>query len=306
MSNTEEKQILAIDIGSGDTKVYFIKDGEEHEFKFPTAVKRLNETSTSFGGIGGNNALLMDGQKYLVGEDALDDAITTRAFDFQIKYSPLLVYTAIKMAGFDTSKPIELKTGITIKDWNESDRLIERLTGIVINGEKLDTTVTGHFAQGQGSFIDENCPNGEVAIVDGGYNTLDFIPFKNGVPIGEKCFATAYGANKMITNIQSIISKKYSTEITEQQAKKIFNEKSFSILGEKIDMTEIIKDEQIAYLEQLFIELRSRHGNFLKMVDQVIFTGGLAYFLQDAELPKNAKLGKAPYEYSNVRGYYHG
>lgn len=300
------EQILSLDIGSGDAKGFFInKDGEEVHFKFPTAVRRVKETSTSFGA-DTSKIIEFEGQKYYVGEDAVDDAITTRAFDFHSKYSPIIAYKAILIAGFDITKPIILKTGITIKDWHESDNLIKRLSGFVINGEKLDTKVAGHFAQGQGSFIDEGSPKGEVLIVDGGYNTLDLIAFKNANPVAERCMATVYGANKMITNIQNVIQSRFHVDISEQGAKKIFNDKSFNILGENINMGETIKDEQNAYLEQLFIELRSKHGDYLKTVDEVIFTGGLAYFLQDAQLPKNARLGKAPYEYSNVRGYYYG
>lgn len=297
------EQIIALDTGSGDNKVMTANQ----IFKFPSAIERVRESSTGFGAAESNNdTISYNGYNYKVGEKALNNPITTRGFGFLGKYSPLTLYTAIKKAGLDTSKPIGVKVGLTIKDWHKSDEYIKALTNIIVNGEKLDTQVIGLFAQGQGAFIDAGMPSGLVVIVDIGYNTLDFLVFEDGKPIAHECFAVTSGANVIIRNLQAALNREYHTELSEQKAKEIFNSGIFRDFGVNIDVSDMIQLEKDKYIEDLIEDLVNRSGDVLRNADKVIFTGGGAYFIEGADLPPNAELGKAPYEFANVRGYFHG
>ena len=298
--NIEQSQILALDTGSGDNKAMT----KDKVFKFPSAIERVRESSTGFGEE--KDTIMYNGYRYRVGEKALNNPITTRGFGFLENYSPISAYEAINRAGIDKTKPIGIKVGLTIKDWHKADEYIKALTGIIVNGEKLDTHVIGLFAQGQGAFIDAGSPSGLVVVVDIGYNTLDFLVFLNGEPVGSECFAITSGANVIIRNLQAALNREYHAELSEQKAKDIFNTGVFKNFGQNIDVKDMVQLEKDKYIEELLEELSNRSGDTLRNADKVIFTGGGAYFIEGAELPPNAELGNAPYEFSNVRGYYHG
>jgi len=295
------EQIIALDTGSGDNKVMTVNG----TFKFPSAIERVRESSTGFGA-NDTDTIFYNGYHYRVGEKALNNPITTRGFGFLESYSPISLYEAIRRAGLDMSKPIGVKVGLSIKDWHKSDEYIKALSNIIVNGEKLNTEVVALFAQGQGSYIDAGSPKGLVVVVDIGYNTLDFLIFEDGKALGSECFATTRGANVIIRNIQSMLNKEYHTEISEQKAKDAFNKGAFRDFGQTIDISDKIQLEKDKYVEELIEELRNRSGDVLRNADKVIFTGGGAYFIEGAELPPNAELGNAPYEFSNARGYFNG
>ena len=293
-------QKIAIDIGYGDTKVFV----GEQMFKFASAIEKKREAQADYDNGSEDAVYEFGGKRYTVGDKALTNAVSTRGFNFLVKYSPLLVYHAIKLAGLDTSKPIEIATGLSIVNWQEKDQFIDAIKMINVNNEVIEPKIK-LMAQGQGIFIDYKSNKEDmVCIVDIGYNTFDFLVFENGKPRQDLSFATKKGANEIITELQTKLKKRFQFDTTEQIAKDVFSKGYIMHFGEKIDMKDEIEDAKADYANFILDELRSQRADLLRSAHKVIFSGGGAYFIQGIPLPKNVEFSALPYEFSNVRGYY--
>lgn len=303
----EKVQKIAIDIGYGDTKVMT----EGKIFKFASAIEKKKEAQADYQEAdGGDDVYDFGGKKYSLGDKALANAVSTRGFNFLVKYSPLIMYHAIKVAGLDTSKPIHITTGLSIVNWQERDQFIDSIRKINVNNEIIEPKIR-LMAQGQGIYFDYEGEKteGDVCIVDIGYNTFDFLVFTDGKPRQDLSFATKKGANEIITELQTKIKKRFQFDASEQVAKKIFINKSIEIYGEQTDLSDEIEDAKRDYAEFVIDELRSQRGDLLKVAKKVVFSGGGAYFLDDVDSLKktlNVTFSGKPYEFANVRGYYHG
>lgn len=292
-------QVIAIDIGYGDTKVIT----ENRQFKFPTAIEWEQESFADFEE-SSLDTYEFKGKRYVVGQKAVDRAITTRGFNFLVKYTPLLAYHSIKEAKLNLDEPIKLITGISIQNWSDRDEFRKSLETIVVDDKVIKPEVV-IVAQGRGVYEDfTEDKNGIVCVVDIGYNTLDFLVFNDGVAKPNLSFATKQGANIVITQLQAKMSKKFGADISEQIAKQIFNDGYFVNFGSKVDMSDEIEDSKRYYIEFIAEEIKSRQEEILRKALKVIFSGGGAYFCENIELPKNAVFSKKPYEFANVRGYY--
>lgn len=294
-------QRIAIDIGYGDTKVVC----GDKEFKFPSAIEREKESAAEYAS-SAEDVYIFDGKKYVVGERASYGAVSTRGFNFLVKYSPLIIYHAIKKACIDTSRPIEIATGLSIVNWNDKEQFISSISKININNEIFEPNVV-LMAQGQGVFEDykEN-KDGLVCIVDIGYNTLDFLVFEDCKPKTNLSFATKQGVNRIVTELQTKLQKKFSTDLSEQAVKDIFIKGYILNFGEKIDLSDEISSSKEEYRDFIIDELKSKRLDLLQRSSKVIFAGGGAYFLGGVSLPKNTVFSATPYEFANVRGYYNG
>ena len=298
-------QKIAIDIGYGDTKVMT----KDKIFKFASAVEKKKEAQADYQD-NTDDIYEFGDKKYIVGDKAIANAVSTRGFNFLVKYSPLIIYHAIKKAGLDTSQPIQVVTGLSIVNWQEREQFINAIKTINVNNEIIEPKIK-LMAQGQGIFFDYEGKKdkGNICIVDIGYNTFDFLVFTDGKPRQDLSFATKKGANEIITELQTKIKKRFQFDASEQVAKKIFVDRSIEIYGETIDLTDEIEDAKQDYAEFIIDELKSQREDLLKTAKKVIFSGGGAYFLDDIKKLKNTPnvaFSKKPYEFANVKGYYNG
>jgi len=294
---------LAIDIGYGDCKVAYEKDGKLNFFKFPTAIQRAK---TNFASFGDEELYEFKGTKYKVGEQAVNGALSTRNLDFLIKYTPLLIYYAIKKANIDTEN-LEIATGLSILNWSEVDNFSNAIRTINVNNEIIAPANIKVFAQGQGIFIDyQGNKNGIIVVTDIGYNTFDFLVFEDGKPKPELSFATERGLNILIEEIVNIIKQKYDWTITEQKAKDIFIKGYIENFGKRVDLSDMIEELKGYYTDEILNEMKAQRLNILREAQAVIFSGGGAYYLEQKELPSNVAFSKKPYEFANVKGYYNG
>lgn len=298
-------QTIAIDIGYGDTKVMF----KDKIFKFASAIEKKKESQADYAQ-SMDDVYEYEGRKYCVGDKALTNAVSTRGFNFLVKYSPLIIFHALTIAKVDITQPIQIITGLSIVNWQEREEFTNAISTININNSVIQPKIK-LMAQGQGIYLDYNDAkdNGDVCIVDIGYNTFDFLVFTNGKPRQDLSFATKKGANEIITELQTKIKKRFQFDASEQIAKKIFLDNSIEIYGNNIDLTDEIEDAKKDYVTFLIDELKSQRGDLLKTAKKVIFSGGGTYFLDDIKLLKdtpNIAFSQKPYEFANVRGYYNG
>ncbi len=302
MSTTQK---IAIDIGYGDTKVCVQdNDGKLKVFKFPSAVAKVKESQSDFGTDKMPDSYIYNGKRYFVGEKAQSNAMSTRGYGFLSNYGPLIAYHAIMKAGLDTNEPIELVTGLSIMNWSDSDNFLSVMDTINVDDVVLKPSVT-LMAQGQGVLNDyDGDKDGMVCVVDIGYNTFDFLVFENGEPRKDLSYADPIGANKIITDLQAIVKRKFNAPLTELAAKEIFVRGTVSNFGHEVDFRNEITELKEEYSAFIMDELRTKSLEILRQSKAVILSGGGAYFLEGTELPDNVVFSEVPYEFGNVRGYF--
>lgn len=100
--------VIGINIGYGGTKVCTSRK----LFQFPTAVAKQHNKQADFGK-NDSGVYLYSGNKYIVGGYVVSTAITTRGFDFLIRYSPLLTYHAVVESDIDQNN-LNIVTGLSI------------------------------------------------------------------------------------------------------------------------------------------------------------------------------------------------
>jgi len=286
---------LAIDIGYGDTKICVASDKYR---KFPTAVSRQKQAQADFSS---DMGYLYNSIRYNVGKQALMDAITTRGFDFLVKYSPLITYDAFG----PSIQGAEIVTGLSIVNWNEKQRYFDALSKIIVDDQVLTPSKVVLLAQGQGIINRyKGGLSGLICVVDVGYNTFDFLVFEDGRPKPDLSFATKQGTNMIITDLQAIIKNRYDIEVSEAEAKKIFEDKKMKFYSDEVDLSDHITSALDYYNDFIINEIKSKRVDILRRASKVIFSGGGAYFLEGKRLPSNTLFSGKPYEFENVRGYY--
>jgi len=291
-------QRISIDLGYGDTKVVV----GDKIFKFASAIEKRKESQAEYNS-DHNDVYLFKGRKYTVGNRALVNAISTRGFNFLLKYGALLIYHAIELSGLDKNEPMEIIIGLSILNWQDKDIFIDTLRTINVNDEIILPKI--HLmAQGQGIYLDYvGKKDGLVCVADIGYNTFDFLVFEDGKPRQDLSYATNKGANEIITELQTKLKKRFNFDATEQIAKDTFINGYIMHYGEKIDLSDEIDESKEDYAEYILDEMKNKGVDLLRSATAVIFSGGGAYFLNNTKNQSNVVFSSLPYEYANVRGY---
>lgn len=287
-------QKVAIDIGYGDVKVCT----ETLIFKFPTAICKKQRAQMDYEAVR-NDCYMLDGVEYIVGTDALPYAISTRNFNFLVKYSPILMRHALKFCNLNPSEPYKIGAGLSFVNWGDRDEILANLNAAGF--EKVELR-----PQGMGVFFDSNALDGTVCIVDVGYHTLDFLVFKDGIIRPEFCFANRNGVNRIIVEFAKILTRKYKFDLSEMQANEIFRVGEFKHFGNVESVAEYAMAAKEDYADFLINEIMAKSGEIVRGADAVIFSGGGAYLLEDIDRltnTPNIKFANSPYEFANVRGY---
>ena len=291
---------IAVDIGFGSTKFIY----NEAFIKFPSAISKLKSSQAD---IDQAEVLEFNGSKYLVGDNAIRNALTTKDYYFLEKYSPLLLYKAFELAKIDNTKQITLATGLSLMHWSKRAEFAEMLTDFIVNKNRVQVNVK-LIPQGKGIYIDyiskhHHLQKELVLVVDIGYNTLDVIPFEHGKAIASEAWASPQGVNLMVDEVRKRLSQEYNFSFTEARINNIMQKKTITIDGEDRDISLIINEEQENYHEIIINELTTRNPDIFRSAKAIILAGGGAYYF-DNQLTKNIVHTLTPYEYSNVRGYY--
>jgi plasmid segregation protein ParM len=304
---------VAIDIGYGDTKVvYKNSNGEIKYFKFPSAVERVTREGLNFTK-SDSNILSFKGLKYRVGKDVILNPYDTRDIDFLTDYSPLLVYKALDIISkTENTKDIyenELAIGLSILNWNKNKEYIDALSDFIINDKKIINEIS-LFAQGQGVYIDNSdkiTNNDFVIIIDIGFNTLDVIVFKKGIPIKEFSYGIEFGTYRIIQELQDKVEKEFGFPIQEMEAKNILLKDGIvEFYGNKKNFKNSIKESKKIYSKELIQTFKNKSKDILRNANTIIMSGGGAYYLNKETLYENIIFGDAPYEFSNAKGYLKG
>ena len=307
--NTQEKTQynIAIDLGYGDEKIYY----NQTKIKFPNAIARSGISVVDIQNTS-QDVFVFEGDEYFLGEQALlTKPLKTRNFTYLNEYSPLLIYKVLKDIGATPIDKVNIVCGLSIKDWGSRHEFAKRIeNSIFVNGEHFNNVTVKLIPQGVGIYEyykrNHKVEDDFLAVLDIGYNTLDFFIFKDGAPLSNEYFANTNGVNLITTEIIKLIAKKFNLHVTEQDAKIILKNKWFRVQNEKQDLTLEINKLINNYAKQTINEITNHNQLLLNSVAGVIVAGGGAYILKEAGISmfKHEVYPDIEYEYANVIGYY--
>lgn len=292
-------RILSVDVGYGHVKVVY-KETKIKRIKFSTAISYCGHNTYGIGNE--DNCYEFDGQKYFVGEDAVMNPIDIRDPELLMKYAPLLVAHAIKLTGIKDFDVIT--TGISILNYKYKKTLEENLRAFVVNNERFKFKKVIVNFQAQGVVYAENLQNQNVLVIDGGFLTLDAIPFNKGKIVPQGAYATRLGVSKIVENVQNEVISTTDIDWSLNEINDAIKDGYIKASGKTIDLKSIKQKAIAEYAEQFKAAIKGKMKDYLARVDVVVIAGGLAYLLKNANnMPKNIIYADTP-EYANVLGYY--
>jgi len=297
---------LGLDIGYSQTKISF----EGKLFKLPTAISFAQDLNINFGN---DEVYEYEGKKYRVGDIAIDESFTTTEYRFLKEFGPLILYHVLNKLNLlkdgKLTEEIELRTGLSLADWEFVDEFKESLLNFEVDGHNIVNSRSFVIPQGAGVHYDWVNINGFTptsdAIIDIGFNTINYLIFSNGEPLKAKCRSfPGHGVVSMIRPFTNWLEATYKMHFTEQEAIRILLNKKFIYQGEEQeDVEKTINELKSNFIQKLFNSILVSEKKSLSTSEKVIIAGGGAYLLEDIPLPKNATFPEKPFEFSNVRGY---
>ena len=298
---------LGLDIGYSSTKI----SANGKLFKLPTAISFAIDTGINYGE---DEIYEFEGKKYRVGEVAIEESFTTTEYKFLYQFGPLILFHTLNKLGLIKDgkliQPIDLRTGLALADWNEKDSFVERLKSITVNGITLNIDNISIIPQGAGVYYSYVNDTGEVpssaAVIDIGFNTINFLAFQDNMPIRAKCksFPT-HGVVSIIRPFTNWLEAKFKDKFSEQEAIKILLNKKYIFGGREVEgIPEMIAELKSNFIQKLFNSILVSEKKILGTSEKVIIAGGGAYLLEDVEFPPNVVFPKDRlYEFENVKGY---
>ena len=307
-----EVDVLVVDYGYGDVK-YIVEDGNKVvKKKFPNAVSRVNRFLNN-SDFTGDSTIRYLNREWIVGDEAaVHSPITTRNFDYLVKYSPLL--TAKIMLDHNIEKINFITTGVALTDFFRNEELKKALKAFSFNEKAVSIEDIFVYPQGFGIYLDYCHKTGErekeVLIIDIGYNTLD-IGYVNKEGKFSTSKSRAYsndGVVKIVQGLEQFIRKEITPiQLNEQDIKEALENKEIRIAGKSYDLSSTINELSEEYAEYIMSKLSSDYADILLKARKVIFAGGGANYVKDSikEKWENIFIPEEA-EFANVRGYYYG
>jgi len=296
---------IGIDIGYSYTKVYYL----DKIVKFPTAVSYASNVGISYGE---ENVYEFEGSRYYVGKEAADaESFVMTDFKQLNRFAPLIIYHVLnKFEEAKHAKPLEIRTGLALVDWNNKDEFKERLSTFEVNGTRVETNPI-LMPQGAGSAMDwvYNDNNGKfpdrLTVIDIGYNTINLISFVEGTPqLKDMKGYPGHGVSSILKPFHTYIENTYKMNFSEQETLIIFMKNKFSLNGVlQDDVPEKIAELKSQFIKKLFQSVLVSDKKILSISDKVIIGGGGSYLLETETFPPNVEFSQNPKEYSNVRGF---
>jgi hypothetical protein len=300
---------VALDIGYSSTK---ITTGSK-TFKIPTAISYAEDTNINYGF---DKVYEFEGNTYRIGEFAVDETFVSTDYKFIHKFAPLIVYHVLeKLQLINNGKlvtDITINTGLSLADMKKVEEFKQRIKEIIVNNNKIIIKDINITPQGVGVFKDYivNKNGGIVptssAIIDIGYNTINFLYFKGNQAIRSKCGAyPGHGVVSIIRPFTKWLEANYGYSFSEQEALNIFFDKKFIFNGEEQpEVVEKINSFISNFINKLFNTILVSEKKILSTAERVIMGGGGCYYINNVRFPKNVDFVINPYEFSNVRGYF--
>jgi plasmid segregation protein ParM len=308
---------LGLDVGYGDVKAVYQRDGVLETLRFPTAISYAER------GVGELSAFAEDeeyeyrGKKYLIGKEALFGAFSTRSFEFMKRYSPLFVFKAVKKIQAKTGEVVtDIAMGLPLSYYTDANvkELVPLLERIEVGRTVLELNVR-FYPQGLGVLADYRLTQAgdvnrqtdrDMLIIDIGFNTVDVIAVERGrIVKGESDTLERHGVSKISLTLAREIKSRMQLDLSEQESKDVLRCGRIRVYGAERDLSELIRESAEKYMDWLIQEVRSKWTARIQRAERVIIAGGGAYYLEEhvpAEYRPLIHIPDRP-EYANARGF---
>lgn len=296
---------VGIDLGYSSAKIS--SNGEL--YKLPTAISFAMDTGITYGE---SNVVDFEGEQLYIGDVALsNESFTTTDYKFKYKYDPVIIYYALfKLDLLERAEAgeVTLSLGLALVDWKNKDEYLERIKSFEVNGKKYIFNDIKLIPQGAGAyigFIAKGNPHPDkCSLIDIGYNTINFLYFRNGTPqrSHSKSFP-GHGVSSIIRPLTNFMESTFDIKMSEQEVLETFQKGTFKFYGEDQPQVEkIIYELQFQFVKKLFNSILVSEKKLLSTSDTVLLSGGGCYLLENAKFRENYKFVDSPYEFSNVLG----
>lgn len=316
MAKQKYSNKIAIDIGYGNVKIRY----QDKFVIFPTAISLYTDNGLS---VGADKVYEFEGKKYLVGSGANgSESFSTTDYKFLLKFAPLMVFYVLdKFKEAKKDAPVTINTGLALVDYSAESVLefTERLSNITVNGETVNTDVNITL-QGYGIYLDylennENKPdsisqddieNGNVTVIDLGFNTVGVLNIKKGKPQrGKSKGYPGHGVSSIIKPFKEYLENTYKMAFTYQEASEIMSRGTFKFAGENQEkVQQHIEEEKMNFVAKIFNSVLVDDKKTLSLSDVVILSGGGSNLLKDVGFSPNTVFSETEPQYANVNGYY--
>lgn len=302
--------LVSIDVGYGNTKYYT----EGKAGAFPSIYKPFN--GSSYTPKNKEDMLLeLDGQKYLVGETALNRSGEASFDKGSILRHKLFILAAICKVG-KKAEDVEIAVGLPIGDMNSLKPMLSDLRGeykISYNNTKREVKISKVHIFAQGEAIiklleaqDESIHEEHVGIIDIGQKTVDYALFRYGSYVEEYSGSLDWGINNAWSEISRSIARNLNVDEPEQYMVKKELER-YRKMGK--DGIEKVNKDVLSTLENLATSIRNRlyatHWNF-NSLDRLYVVGGGAYLLNGYFKDAPLQEFDYPLEHANAVAFYEG
>ena len=281
-------QVIGLDVGFGWTKV----KTQDKEFKFPSWISHASYFSMSE-----IEPVLVDGKEYFVGEDASFGSGKIEIADIEtlINYFPVFEKYVKKILNVDEAFVV---SGLPPKYYKKyKEKLKTDLVAVQGVGILVDIDKRFEFSKGD-----------RVLILDIGFNTVDYVLALNQEDKWKKAGLSSIsdlGVMQAVKIFKDIVPSEIAGKAKDWSTSKwikAFEDKSISLMGEKIDLSNYFENAVSRYIEMLQKRIAEEVGNQVFEFEHIILAGGGANILKDS-FERQVIVPENP-EFSNARGYY--
>ena len=296
---------LAIDVGYSSTKVRY--DGKL--YKFPSAIAFATDLGIDYGE---DDVVKYKGETYYVGDAAVGlETFTTTDFGFKQQFDPVIIYHVLKKLNLvedALNGNIQLYLTLALADWKHKDTYLKVLSEFEVDDNKLGFKDVTLLPQGAGAymlFVGKNGVHpGSAAIIDIGFNTINFLVYENGQP--KRAHSKGYsghGVSSILRPFATYLESTFNMPFGESEALKIFTLGKFMFNGsEQPQVSEKIVELKSQFVKKLFNSVLTGEKKILATSEKVILAGGGCYLLEGIQFPPNVELTTKPYEFANISG----
>ena len=312
---------LGLDIGYSSTKAVF----DRGSFKVPSVVGTYEEW---FAVNASRKVIKLDGQKYLVGSDAIDQSQIVerredRAWIRSDMYSRLLKFALINTAQMEALETTSMfvVSGLPLAYFNKDAEFLKQLfigehrgemdgvTSIVtVNDARIVPQPFGallnHALTTDGGIIPENA-SGRVGVIDVGGKTTNILSVKDLAEQSREATSVSVGGWTAVRKLRDFLVDQYP-EVDDRASniERILVNGSFVYYGERIGVSDAISRITKNIASQIEAELSQRWGGGSHF-EKILISGGGANLVGNSiiEVLPQAFIVKDPV-FANAKGFH--
>jgi plasmid segregation protein ParM len=300
--------MIGLDIGFGDVKYVT----QEKLSKYPSAIAYAPQGGVFLGSHADSaKAYSYNSKNFIVGEQAIYDALPTRDINFLIEYAPVFIAHTRGMVSFNT-----LCVGLPLGYYSKAAEFKRTLSNFIVDGIEHNYEVNV-LPQGLGVLFDYIFDDqgrkinnvSDCLVVDVGFNTVDILAYVSKKAVSAQSgMLEGQGICAITNEISKYINQKYKDTITDQETKEVLRSRAYKRYGQIDDLSAFITEITQQYAHRLLSHITQRWDSLLKRSEKILIAGGGAYYL-NGHIPSQYKnmveiVRPNGSEYANAAGFY--